>query len=74
MTTLSRRATPAQQRVLKIVAGAVKQTLDHHPDWRTEDSARLATSIAKRATGTLTAAMPDAFAVSDDGKTANVHE
>lgn len=68
MTTLSRRATPTQKRMLKIITGAVKQTLDHHPDWRSMNSAHLANSIAKRATGTLTAEMPDAFAVSDDGK------
>lgn len=52
MTTLSRRATPAQARILRAVAGAVRNVQHAHPDWIADP--RAAGSIAKRATGTLT--------------------
>lgn len=64
MTTLSKRATPSQKKVLKIIAGAVKTSATVHPH---RDCAALAESIAKRATGTLSGVFPEAFGVSCSG-------
>lgn len=44
---------PSQQRIFRAVFGAVKNTADGHPDWPLDKT--IALSIAKRATGTLTA-------------------
>lgn len=60
MSSLYKRASARQQKILRIVEGAVKNTADHHPEF--EFSPRLARSIAKRAAGTLTAAWPDVLA------------
>ncbi len=60
MTSLYRRATPPQRRVLRIVEGAVKNALDAHP--RAAVPHNFARSVAKRATGTLTAQWPDVLA------------
>jgi hypothetical protein len=57
MTTLYKRATPPQWRILRIVEGAVKSMGDAHPEARITH--RMARSIAKRAAGTLTAQWPD---------------
>lgn len=58
----------AHVRIFRAVEGAVRNTAHGHPRWHlTDDMAR---SIAKRATGTLTAAWPDVLAarsVSSDG-------
>lgn len=62
MTTLSKRATPHQARVLRMIEGAVKNALDAHPDYATMPRDKLARSIAKRAAGTLTAAWPEMLA------------
>lgn len=62
MTTLSKRATLRQARVLRMIEGAVKNALDAHPDYATMPRDKLARSIAKRAAGTLTAAWPDVLA------------
>ena len=51
MPTLSKRATPLQQRIMRAVSGAVKNVADAHPDWNLDP--RAAESIAKRAAGTL---------------------
>jgi hypothetical protein len=59
MSTLYKRATPAQHRVLRIVEGAVKNASDAH---ELEISPRHRRSIAKRAAGTLTAQWPDVLA------------
>jgi hypothetical protein len=59
MTTLAKRATPAQQRILRIVQGAVLNVADAHGLPR---DPYLARSIAKRATGTLTAGWPEVLA------------
>ena len=59
MTTLSKRATPAQAKVLRIIEGAVLNTADAH---KLERDKQLARSIAKRATGTLTAQWPEVLA------------
>jgi hypothetical protein len=60
MTTLYKRATSRQLLVMRIIEGAVRDAAQAH---RGEtDIARLARSIAKRATGTLTAEMPDVLA------------
>ncbi len=53
MASLYKRANDRQQRVLRIVEGAVKNAADHHPEF--DYSPHLARSIAKRAAGTLTA-------------------
>ena len=60
MASLYRRATPSQQRILRIVEGAVKNASDAHPEVLI--SPRLKRSIAKRAAGTLTAQWPDVLA------------
>lgn len=64
MSTLSKRATPLQLQMLRIIEGAVKNAFDAHPeliglvllDDRTIE--RFARSVAKRAVGTLSAQMP----------------
>lgn len=53
MSTLSKRATPLQQRLLRIVEGAVKNALHAHPGVRVPST--FASSVAKRAAGTLSA-------------------
>lgn len=62
MSTLYKRATPRQALVLRMVEGAVKNTLTAHPSYGTMPPERLARSIAKRAAGTLTAGWPDVLA------------
>ena len=62
MTTV---ATEQQVRIFRAVAGAVKNAADGHPDWKLSRrfTKTLALSVAKRATGTLTAlAGPDVLA------------
>lgn len=63
MTSLVRRATPRQVVVLRMVAGAVRNVAHTHPDWEIDDP-RLPMSIAKRATGTLSAGWPAVLAAS----------
>lgn len=53
MVTLAKRATPSQRQIMRIVEGAVKNASDSHPEW--EFTEYIARSIAKRATGTLSA-------------------
>lgn len=60
MTSLYNRATPSQQRILRVVEGAVKNASDAHPELQI--TPRAARSIAKRAAGTLTAQWPDVLA------------
>jgi hypothetical protein len=60
MATLSKRATPQQNVVMRIIEGAIKNATDAHPDWQIDP--RFAKSIAKRAAGTLTAQWPDVLA------------
>jgi hypothetical protein len=61
MTSLYNRATPSQQRILRIVEGAVKNTCDAHAaDVRLPP--RFARSVAKRAAGTLSAQWADVLA------------
>lgn len=45
---------------MKIIKGAVKNTADHHPDWKITPV--MARSIAKRAAGTLSAQLPRVLA------------
>lgn len=54
MTTFS---TPSQQKIFRAVAGAVRNAADGHPKWKL--SRVMATSIAKRATGTLVSQWPE---------------
>lgn len=60
MSSLYKRATPIQRRMLRIIEGAVRQAHDSHPDMT--DMNKFARCVAKRAVGTLTAQMPDVFA------------
>lgn len=60
MSNLYARANSRQERVLRIVEGAVINAGHAHPAKAVD--ARMARSIAKRATGTLTAAWPDVLA------------
>lgn len=68
MTTLSKRATPQQARIMRAVAGAVRNVAHIHPEWIT--NSRAAGSIAKRATGTLTAQGSGVLAASASSKQA----
>src|ERR1700676_1608974 len=65
MTTLSKRATPAQNTVMRMIGGACLNAATAHPDW--EFDPRLVASISKRATGTLTGQWPEALARSKGG-------
>ena len=56
MSTLYKRATKNQMRLLKAVSGAVLNEADAHGRVRDERQAR---SIAKRAVGTISAMWPD---------------
>jgi len=60
MATLSKRATPAQTQLFRIIEGAVKNATDAHPGWDIDP--RFASSIAKRAVGTVTAVWPELLA------------
>jgi hypothetical protein len=53
MASLYKRATPAQTKVLRAVEGAVHNAAHAHPEFIISD--RFARSIAKRATGTISA-------------------
>src|SRR5258708_34171493 len=59
MTTLQKRATPSQFRMLRAIAGAVDNAAHAH---RLEMPKHFAHSVAKRATGTLTAQWPEGLA------------
>lgn len=60
MATLYKRANSIQQRMLRIIEGAVKNTADAHPEFRY--SPKLGRSIAKRAVGTLSAQLAGVLA------------
>lgn len=59
MATLWNRATPSQYRMLRAIAGAVRNAAHAH---QIEMPKSFARSVAKRATGTLTAQWPDVLA------------
>jgi hypothetical protein len=60
VTTLYKRASPPQHRVLHIIEGAIKNASDAHKEIKV--SLRHRRSIAKRAAGTLTAQWPEVLA------------
>lgn len=60
MTTLSRRATRAQQTAFRIISGACRDAAQAHPDLSLDP--RMIRSISKRAVGTLSAVWPAALA------------
>lgn len=62
MATLEKRASLRQLRVMRIIAGAVRNTIHYHSDWPLNHQS-LPRSIAKRATGTLTAQWPEVLAL-----------
>jgi hypothetical protein len=59
MAALWNRATPSQYRMLRAIAGAVRNAAHAH---QIEMPNTFARSVAKRATGTLTAQWPDVLA------------
>lgn len=64
MASLYKKATPTQERFLKIIMGAVRNTAHHHNLTLPKNFHR---SVAKRAVGTLTAEMPDVLAPASAG-------
>jgi hypothetical protein len=69
MATLYKRASPAQQLMLRIVAGAVRNAADAHEVKLPRNFAR---SVAKRAVGTLSAQMLNTLATEQsDGQEGN---
>ena len=64
MSTLSKRATPLQLKMLKIIEGAVVNAHHAHPTGEINDLTlrRFARSVAKRAVGTLSAQLADRLA------------
>lgn len=60
MSTLYKRATPQQHRILRAVEGAVRNAGHAHPEYKIDR--RFARSAAKRAAGTLTAQWPEVLA------------
>ncbi len=60
MSSIARRATPTQAKIMRAVRGAVRNAANDHKDWKIDR--RFEHSIAKRAAGTLTANWPDASA------------
>lgn len=63
------RISKAHVMVYRAVEGAVRNTADGHPNWPI--NAIMARSIAKRATGTLTAGWPDVLAARQTPSEAN---
>jgi hypothetical protein len=61
MASLYKRANMRQERILRVVAGAVKNALDAHP--KAKIDRKFARSVAKRAAGTLTAQWPEVLAL-----------
>lgn len=60
MTSLYKRATPSQIRIIRAVEGAVRNATHAHPRYDIPES--FARSVAKRAAGTLTAQWPEVLA------------
>lgn len=53
MVSLYKRATPSQKRIFRVVEGAIRNTMDAHPDIKLTSKNRR--GIAKRAAGILSA-------------------
>lgn len=68
MSSLYKRANAKQRKLLKIIEGAVKNTVDAHPQWKENSPERFARSVAKRAAGTITAQWPEIVGVSPPEK------
>ena len=64
MATLYKRANARQKRLLRIIEGAVHNTLHAHPDGLL-DNERFARSVAKRAVGTISSQWGDLLALGD---------
>ena len=60
MTTLINRATPSQYQIFKMIIGAFKDVGNCHPDWALDK--RFGSSVVKRATGTISEAIPGLLA------------
>lgn len=65
MSTLLKRSTPPQFRMLRAIAGAVDNAAHAH---KLEIPRHFAHSVAKRATGTLTAQWPEVLAATADNR------
>lgn len=63
MSTLWKRASPREIRVLRIIAGAVLNANDAHPGAAVDK--KFARSVAKRAVGTLSSQWGDTLAAPD---------
>jgi len=61
MSSLYKRATPMQRRMLRIIEGAVINAHHAHPMGMAEIE-RFARSVAKRAVGTLSSQLDDVLA------------
>lgn len=72
MSSLYKRATASQVRILRAVEGAVKNAADAHS--RAILPHNFARSVAKRAAGTLTAQWPDVLAARLDERSGRVDE
>jgi hypothetical protein len=66
MTSLYKRATPSQRRILRAVEGTVKSASDAHPSVRMPHN--FARSVAKRAAGILSAQWPEVLSASFNGR------
>jgi hypothetical protein len=62
MTTLSKRSTPSQAKVFRIIEGAIYDAINGHPNWIIDK--RFIKSVSKRAVGTLTSQWPEVLATS----------
>ena len=61
MSSLYKRATPRQARLLRMIEGACRNAAHAHPGRPLDD--KLARGIAKRAAGTISAGWPDVLAM-----------
>lgn len=60
MTTLTKRATPSQAQLMRVIVGAAMNAFQAHPNAKLDR--RLAKSIAKRTVGTISGQWPEALA------------
>jgi hypothetical protein len=66
MTTLWKRANGPQERMLRVIAGAVRNTAQAHPGQLPDD--RFARGVAKRAVGTISAQWAELLAAKGESR------
>jgi hypothetical protein len=71
MATLEKRATPSQYRMIRAIAGAVRNAAHAH---KMELPSSFPSSVAKRATGTLTADWQDVLAAKTSSRQNGSHD